>query len=620
VTSSPNSGRTTLHPCIRALAAAAVLLVTWLAPGPGFSEGTLLDVVPGEESGTLHVWTRNAGDAVPTVTVKEAAVELAVAERSDSSRFKPLIVVVDSAHIEPDLLQRIRKDVKELAEQEMKLGSKMVVVADTGQPQSVAVLEDVSHVGQNAELWKKFVSGITVQQNPNPGQPFPSLVSIFVRKNLVREQGSSLKKVWALVFSSLCVEAGEQPLNLEKFKGPVRLITWDTGLDKKCLKAKKKWLDASLAANKNLEKFTLGDDKAMKSALAGVPFRDAEILLGPPQDSKGMDYRGGSFAIDVRLPGASDAEAWKSIFKEDILPSEWKRSAKIKAAKGRKMKVATGFSVLFVLVLIGVVIKGRASAVDFAKWEAVGEAEDLAAPPVDPDAWNATIFQLTGAMPIITEAQVHTAQLGPGAVVDEDGDATRIQKGPASAPDAPPADAQATTGGPAATPAGPTQVGPAAAAVASTPSSAAVDAGATGAQAAPVGAPLGSTGMTVSIPVVDDGTGYDAQTPFEIGVLQGGKPVARKTKMFRKSFSIGRATDNRVVIQKDDTVHRYHIVIRPAVQGKEWWLEVSPTASNRTRLNGKDLRPGGRYRVPGRFRLQLGEATEVRGRLSKKTT
>ena len=147
-----------------------------------------------------------------------------------------------------------------------------------------------------------------------------------------------------------------------------------------------------------------------------------------------------------------------------------------------------------------------------------------------------------------------------------------------------------------------------------------MDAGATGAQAAPVGAPLGSTGMTVSIPVVDDGTGYDAQTPFEIGVLQGGKPVARKTKMFRKSFSIGRATDNRVVIQKDDTVHRYHIVIRPAVQGKEWWLEVSPTASNRTRLNGKDLRPGGRYRVPGRFRLQLGEATEVRGRLSKKTT
>jgi hypothetical protein len=124
-----------------------------------------------------------------------------------------------------------------------------------------------------------------------------------------------------------------------------------------------------------------------------------------------------------------------------------------------------------------------------------------------------------------------------------------------------------------------------------------------------------STGMTVGMPALDDGTGYDADFPFEIGVLQFGKPVARKTKRFRKVFSIGRATDNRVVIQKDDTVHRYHVVIRPAMQGKEWWLEVSPSASNRTNLNGKDLRSGGRYRLPAKFRLQLGEATEVRGRL-----
>ena len=120
--------------------------------------------------------------------------------------------------------------------------------------------------------------------------------------------------------------------------------------------------------------------------------------------------------------------------------------------------------------------------------------------------------------------------------------------------------------------------------------------------------------MTVAMPVLDDGTGYDAEKAFEVGVLLSGKPVARKTKKFRKVFSIGRATDNRVVIQKDDTVHRYHVVIRPALEGKEWWLEVSPTASNRTNLNGKDLRAGGRYRLPARFRLQLGEATEVRGR------
>jgi len=122
--------------------------------------------------------------------------------------------------------------------------------------------------------------------------------------------------------------------------------------------------------------------------------------------------------------------------------------------------------------------------------------------------------------------------------------------------------------------------------------------------------------MTVSMPVLDDGTAYDAERAFEVGVLLNGRPVARKTKKFRKVFSVGRATDNRVVIQRDDTVHRYHVVIRPALHGKEWWLEVSPTASNRTNLNGKDLRPGGRYRLPDRFRLQLGEATEIRGRLA----
>jgi len=609
VISTPNSGRTAHRSLLSALATAVALMVTWLAPGPAFAEARLLDVVAGEDPGTLRVWVRDAGDAVPVVDIDEDTVPLVATESSNSTRFKPLLMVVDSSHITPDLLQRIRKHVKELAEREMNNGSRLVMVAD--QRGRLQMLEDVSHIGENAEAWKKFLAGLTLEENPNPGKPFYSSVGAVIPSVLRREQGSTTKKVWAIVFSSLCVEPGEQPLALDSFKGPVRLITWDTGLDKNCLKSKKQWLAAS--TNEKLELLTLGEDnEAIKTALAGVPFNDLEIVLGPAKDSKGMDYRGGAFVIDVHLPGAGDKGAWKATFKEDTLPSEWSRSAKIKAAEGRKMQVATGFTVLFLLVVTGVVIKGRSSAVDFAKWEAVGEAEDLAAPPVDPDAWNATIFQLTGAMPIITEAHVKTAQLGPGAAFEDD-DATKIQKSPAKAPEAPPAAPQA----PDATPQAPTQVGPDAAAVAGSQPE---DAAATGAQASAVGTPTGSTGMTVSIPVVDDGSAYDAKTPFEIGVLQAGKPVARKTKMFRKSFSIGRATDNRVVIQKDDTVHRYHIVVRPAVEGKEWWLEVSPTATNRTRLNGKDLRPGGRYRVPGRFRLQLGEATEVRGRLSKKAS
>jgi hypothetical protein len=254
------------------------------------------------------------------------------------------------------------------------------------------------------------------------------------------------------------------------------------------------------------------------------------------------------------------------------------------------------------LLILGAVFKARTQGMEVARWEAVGEAEDLST-STDPDAWNATIFQLTGAMPALTELK-EAAQLGP--VKDE---ITASAPAPETLSDEPSTAEQEP-------------IRPeveeeeeeeeevdeeAAAASTSATSSADVEAAKDG---------PASTGMTVAIPALDDGTGYDADSPFEIGVLQFGKPVARKTKRFSKVFSIGRATDNRVVIQKDDTVHRYHVVIRPAVEGKEWWLEVSPTASNRTNLNGKDLRSGGRYRLPEKFRLQLGEATEVRGRLA----
>jgi len=493
-------------------------------------------------------------------------------------------MVIDTSNISAERLTRLMKDVKSVAEREMNNGSRMVMVAD--QRGRVQMLEDISHIGENAAAWKKFLAGSTVDANPDPSSTYYSTVGLMLPKVLAREPGTKTKKVWAMVFSSLCMEPESAPLKLDDFKGPVRVITWDDDLNRDCLKSKKAWLEAS--ANEKLKVLNVGvDDEAIKAAMEGLAAKDVKVTLGPTADGKGMDYRGGAIALDVRLPGGTDEDAWKAVFKDDTLPNEWSRSAKIKAKKERMTQVAVGFTVLLLMVLTGVIFKARSSAVDFAKWEAVGDAVDLAAPPVDPDAWNATIFQLTGAMPIVTEAAVEnrTAQLGPGAAVDDGGESTRVQKGPSAS------------------------------------EAAAEDAGATmtaTTEQAEAASPNDKTGMTVSMSVMDDSPAQEAETPFEIGVLQEGKPVARKTKMFRKSFSVGRATDNRVVIQKDDTVHRYHVVIRPAVEGKEWWLEVSPTASNRTRLNGKDLRPGGRYRVPGRFRLQLGEATEVRGRLSKK--
>jgi hypothetical protein len=556
----------------------------------------LLDVLPGEDSGILHVWLRDAGDATPVVTVNEVPVELSASAPSDSSRYKPLLLVIDRSNVSAERLSRLMKDVKGLAEREIKNGSRMVMVAD--HRGGLKPLEDISHIGEGekAVAWKKFLAGSTVDANPDPSSTYYSTVGLVLPKVLAREPGTKTKKVWAMVFSSLCMQADEQPLNLEKFNGPVRLITWDDDLDSNCMKGKNAWLEAS--ANDKLQVLTVGaDDEAIKTAMTGLAAKDVKVTLGPTEDGKGMDYQGGAIDLDVRLPGTTDEDAWKAVFKDDTLPSEWSRSAKIKAKHKRRAQVAVGFTILLLMVLVGVFVQARTSAVDFAKWEAVGDAVDLAAPPVDPDAWNATIFQLTGAMPIVTDAAVQnrTAQLGPGAAVEDDGEQTRVQK----KPDMDAGDSTAATKSPA------------------------EDAGATMAstsEQAQAVDPNAKTGMTVSMSVMDDSSSQaqEAETPFEIGVLQEGKPVARKTKMFRKSFSVGRATDNRVVIQQDDTVHRYHVVIRPAVEGKEWWLEVSPTASNRTRLNGKDLRPGGRYRVPGRFRLQLGEATEVRGRLSKK--
>jgi hypothetical protein len=599
VTPLPRSTTSPLAFISRILVVTTVMACAWLTPISGHS-AQLLDVLPGEDPGVLHVWVRDAGDAIPVVMVNDVQVELSPSAPSDSSRYKPLLMVVDTSNISAERLKRVLKDVKELAEREMRNGSRLVMVAD--QRGRVQMLEDASHIGENAEAWKKFLAGSTVDSGPESSETYYSTVGVMLPKVLNREPGTKTKKVWAMVFSSLCMMPDEQPLKLDDFNGPVRLITWDDDLNRDCLKTKSAWLEAS--ANDKLKVFKVGeDDEAITTAMAGVAAKDVKLTMGPPAGTEGMDYRGGAIALDVRLPGAGDDDAWKAIYKDDTLPNEWSRSAKIKKKQQRMTQVAAGFTVLLLLVLVGVIFKARSSAVDFAKWEAVGEAQDLAAPPVDPDAWNATIFQLTGAMPIVTDAAVkkRAAQLGPDSSADTEssGEDTRVQEMPKKK-----AKGQAKKAKPVAT-----------------DSPAAQDAGATMSSTTEqqqAGAPNVKTGMTVSMGVVDDGSSYEALTPFEIGVLQEGKPVARKTKMFRKSFSVGRATDNRVVIQQDDTVHRYHVVIRPAMEGKEWWLEVSPTASNRTRLNGKDLRPGGRYRVPGRFRLQLGEATEVRGRLSKK--
>jgi len=573
-----------------------------LVPASSASAGQLLDVATEDEPGVLRVWLRDSPEGAPAVKIDDVEVPMTPGERIDSHRFQPVGILIDRSNVSAETLGKLRSETRKLVESELKAGNRKVVIQDTGGNQLEAkklnFLESADSSAKSAV--DEVLAEIQVMESQDPRNPLYSDVPRILERLIGKMGGSKKIKPWILVFSSLCVGPDAQGPDLSKFTGPIRIITWDEGLDRKCQSNRQNWVNAIQAENLEIYNRDLPDQReGVQTALKGLGLNDQSLVLS------GIDYRGGSMKLRVVLDGAEES-GWEAILTTDTLPSEWGRQAVIKLKQERIGYIGMGFAVIIALIIIVVIIRARSSAVDFAKWEAVGEAEDLSV-PMDDDAWNATIFQLTGAMPVI-KASDAPAQLGPDA--DDSGQATVSAPSPTgAAATAPDLSVSATASEADPVPSVDTSTEPVAAEAEAADQT-------TKAPAAPA-AEAPSTGMTVSIPVVDDGTAYEAETPFEVGVLLSGTPVARKTKKFRKVFSIGRATDNRVVIQKDDTVHRYHVVVRPAVKGKEWWLEVSPTASNRTRLNGKDLRPGGRYRLPGRFRLELGEATEVRGRLSK---
>lgn len=528
-----------------------------------------------EETGLLKVGLRDADGEVPTVLVADEPVELIVGSRTPSIKWQPMFLVVDTSNIEQERLDTIKRNITTLARREFMAGSRLVVVSNQDVGIEASSLESVD------TTIKTTMEAFTIVPNPDPKgkKPSYSMISVKLGKRLA-DVPMSKAKPWAVVFSSLCVGPEDKPPeSLKGFKGPIRFITWDSGLHEKCIENRTAWI-AAAREMREIEVYNLdvGEDNAkIELALKGrTDVADEQVML------EGVPYTGDLLKLAVKVEGPADP--WSTTFKEYTgtaageVPHTWHAGAQEMSQRKVRIGAAVAFGLLVIVVIMLALFKARSGGLEVAKWEAVGEAEDLST-SMDPDAWNATIFQLTGAMPALKEVR-QAAQLGPADVVPE-----RKKRG------------EPTVDAPAPVPEG-----------------------ASDTSSAPTVKPvedLPSTGMTVAMPVLDDGTGYDAETPFEIGVLLNGKPVARKTKKFRKVFSIGRATDNRVVIQKDDTVHRYHVVVRPALEGKEWWLEVSPTSTNRTNLNGKDLRPGGRYRLPARFRLQLGEATEVRGRLSK---
>ncbi len=548
----------------RAFLGAAALLASLAAP-VGAAE--LIEVAPSEEThGILTLGLRDGAGITPTVIANDVTVDVKVDQRSKSLRWQPLIMLVDTVNISEERLDKIKQNVKALTQREFAGGSQWVVVGDESggkltMQQGASAEQSIAAV---LDSWKAKPAESPKQENWSP---------VAVRmKQVITQPQVSRAQPWALVFSSMCVAPDEAVPDLAGFRGPIRFLTWSSDLPKDCEASRARFFE-ELGKVSTIEVYDIDDpaqaDKVKAAREGRADVHDERLVLS------GVPYSGGALSLAVSAGG----EPWTGAYTGESIPPEWKRKAITdKQATTRKGLVA-GFIAFVVLILVAILFRARASGAEINKWEAVGEAMPVAT-EMDPDAWNATIFQLTGAMPVLKEVR-EAAQLGPAKTdPNNDGPPTVAHKG-SPADVAVPEGSESTQGIKPSTP-----------------------------------ATEGSTGMTVAMPVLDDGTGYDANTPFEIGVLLSGKPVARKTKRFRKVFSIGRATDNRVVIQKDDTVHRYHVVVRPALQGKEWWLEVSPTATNRTNLNGKDLRAGGRYKLPDRFRLQLGEATEVRGRLS----
>jgi hypothetical protein len=489
------------------------------------------------------------------------AISLDEAGRAPTRRFQPLVIYVDVSNQTAETLERLKGNVAALAKMRLESEAKLGAWHFRSEPPLVIVADSL---GNAVEL--RGVESIekTLKPQQDAWKPATEWAASAMGPLLTRTLSAyaSQDKAWAIIFSSLCGSESDSALEFGAWKNPTRVLTWDQGLDKRCEKGRATWA-SGLAAKadqiKVVKLFDAASEAAARQALTEEPHNPDEVVT-----LHGMTWAGGPITVELSVAGASPYTL--SVSKEE-LPQAWLDAAHME--QSRKTKVMLMIALVSLIVVAGgfAAMRARSSATEMAKWEAIGEAEEMAS-GLDPDAWNATIFQLTGAMPVLKEVR-EAAQLGPAAKKEEKPAAPKVEEKRAA---------------PVVEPAAPAQAGP-------------------------------STGMTVTMPVLDDGTGYEADLPCEVGVLLNGKPVARKTKKFRKVFSIGRATDNRVVIQKDDTVHRYHVVVRPALQGKEWWVEVSPTATNRTNLNGKDLRPGARYRLPQRFRLQLGEGTEIRGRI-----
>ena len=212
---------------VRWAAVAAGLLALFLtAPASG---AELLEVVlDPEQMGTLQVGVRDAKGEVPSVLADDLPIDVVVESRTPAIKWQPVFLIVDTTNIEQERLYKVKRNVSGLLTRELRAGSRLVVLSDhKGSGAEVTSLDSLETVVRPTLDSYELIANPDTSRKPKPHY---STISMFLSRRLANVPMSKARP-WAVVFSSLCVSPEDKPTEvLAGFKGPIRFLTWDTGL------------------------------------------------------------------------------------------------------------------------------------------------------------------------------------------------------------------------------------------------------------------------------------------------------------------------------------------------------------------------------------------------------
>jgi len=273
------------------------------------------ETIPGD----LWVGHRGLTGSELTLTVNGEESDATLLSSEPTLRWRPLFFIVDQANIAPERLDKVARNVSRIATRELEAGSRLVVVGDQlGTGAEISSLDGVERVLEPVlASWSPLVS-------PSSRTPLYSTVSTALARRL-GDVPMARAKPWALVFSSLCVHSEDPaPEGLADFDGPIRFLTWDTGLHHDCLENREIWL-ARLRAAREIEVLNIDDPGQAEAVRAALRQRGGEVEDGITTFS-GLRYRRGPLRLTVSAPGV---ESFQATWTADSLPSEWQRQARV---------------------------------------------------------------------------------------------------------------------------------------------------------------------------------------------------------------------------------------------------------------------------------------------------